>query len=120
MRSGFEMPSPAERTGTGVAIGLGALALCVGAYTRFSGLEAPPLGTDEYYFVTSVQHILERGLPEYPTGGYYVRALPHQYLIAASTLLLGENGFAYRLPSVLCGLGSIALAYVLERLGQDP
>lgn len=100
------------RVGLGVGI---AITVALGVFGRFSGLGSFPLAVDEYYFVQSVRAILEHGVPAFETGGYYSRGLVPQYMTAASVLLFGENGFAYRLPAALFSLGTVPLAYVYGR-----
>lgn len=98
-----------------LSVGLVIVAVAAGAYARFYDLGDRILATDEYYTVRAAQFILSNGLPEYPAGGYYLRALTQNYLTAASELLLGPTGFAYRLPSALFSLGSVVLAYLYCR-----
>lgn len=94
-----------------------ALLVCValGFFARFHELGARQLAVDEYYFLEAVGRILEQGLPAFPTGGYYTRGLPAQYLTAASILVFGDSGFAQRLPAALFGLASVALLFVYAR-----
>ncbi len=65
-------------------------AIAIGVYSRFSGLGVWPLTTDEYFIVRSVDNILQHGIPEFNCGGYYMRGLTLQYLIA-SLLALGTQ-----------------------------
>lgn len=92
-----------------------ALGLAAGLWGRLAGLGERPLAVDEFYFLTSVHAVLENGLPELAGGGYYTRALALQYATAGVMRLLGETGFAGRLPSVLLGLGSVLVAYLYAR-----
>jgi len=87
----------------------------VGVVVRFYGLGERQLSTLEFYFVTSVQSILETALPRLPGGGYYHPGLAAQYVVAASAFLFGDNGLAYRLPGVVFSLGTVALVYVFAR-----
>lgn len=91
------------------------LATGLGLYARFDGLGTRQLAEDEYYFVRSVQAILEHGVPLLQGGGYYVRSLVPQYITAGSVALFGDNGFGYRLPAVLFNLGAVAAAFVYAR-----
>ena len=91
------------------------LAMAWGLFVRFDGLGTPPLVVDEYFSVTSVEYILEKGVPEFPTGGYYTRGLPLQYLQAGSVLLFGDNEFAHRLPAALFGVLTLALVFLYAR-----
>ena len=51
-------------------------AVLAGLLARWHDLEVRPLAVDEYYTVRSVEFVLERGLPEFPSGGLYTRGLP--------------------------------------------
>jgi 4-amino-4-deoxy-L-arabinose transferase-like glycosyltransferase len=83
---------------------------------RFDGLGSRPLVDDEYFSVTSVEYILEKGVPEFPTGGYYVRGLPLQYLQAASVHVFGDNEFGHRLPNALFGVLTLILVFFYARI----
>lgn len=95
--------------------GIVLLATCWGLLVRFDGLGSRPLVEDEYFSITAVQYILEKGVPEFPTGGYYTRALPVHYLQAASVRLFGDNEFAHRLPAALFGVLTLALVFLYAR-----
>ncbi len=90
-------------------------AVVAGLFARWYDLGSRPLAVDEYYTVRSVEFILERGVPEFATGGYYVRGLPLQYIMAAVAGIFGENEWSYRLPSVIFSLISVVLAYFYAR-----
>jgi hypothetical protein len=73
---------------------------------------------DEYYSVTGVQYILEKGVPVFPTGGYYLRAWPLQYrqgrvrppeARAANMLLFGRSRGLANLPNDVstCRTGAV-------------
>lgn len=83
--------------------------------TRLWGLGERQLNQDEYYFVKSVQNILEFGVPRYESGGYYLRGILLQYLTAFTIVAFGDGGFAYRLPSALFGVGTVIAGYFLGR-----
>jgi len=42
---------------------------------------------------------------------FYARAIAQSYMIAASVKAFGQTEWALRLPSVLCGLLVVVLAY---------
>jgi hypothetical protein len=67
------------------------LAMAWGLFVRFNALGSRPLAVDEYFSATAVRYVLDKGVPEFPTGGYYMRGLPLQYLQAGSVLLFGDN-----------------------------
>jgi hypothetical protein len=89
--------------------------LAAGLFARFHGLGESALAIDEYYFVRSVGFVLDTGVPALPSGGYYLRGIPLQYLTAASVWIFGETGFGWRLPAVLFSLACVPLAYVYAR-----
>lgn len=81
---------------------------------------------DEYYYVNVARNLL--GLPQGPdpTKIPYPNAVPRtdpnqehpplaKLMIAASMLLLGDNAWGWRLPSVIMGLLSILLFYLLMK-----
>lgn len=91
----------------------------LGIWIRINGLGERPIALDEYYFVRSVQNILEFGTPRYPDGGYYVRGIFLQYLTAFSIFLFGDGPFAYRLVPALFGIGTLVMVYFLGRQFLD-
>lgn len=92
-----------------------AILIFAGLWGRFHQLGSRPLAEDEYYFVQSIRFILDSGKPEFPEGGYYLRALPVQYLTAGSVLLFGDSLFAYRLPSAVFSLLAAFVAFYYAR-----
>lgn len=100
-----------DRWTVGLAFVVVLLALAAGVFARVAGLGVRPLAVDEYYFLLSVEAIFESGSPLLPGGGYYVRALPLQYLTAAIIQLVGEPHLGLRIPSVLLGLATPIAAY---------
>lgn len=94
---------------------LAAVIAFAGFWGRFHELGSRPLAEDEYYFVQSIRFIVDTGKPGFPEGGYYLRALPVQYLTAGSVLLFGDNLFSYRLPSAIFSLLTTVLAFHYAR-----
>jgi len=92
-----------------------AAAVIIGLFGRLHGLGDRSLAIDEFYSVRGIEYILDKGVPEFPTGGYYVRGPLYQYIVAGSAWLFGESGFAYRLPSALFSLLSVVLGYLYAR-----
>jgi hypothetical protein len=88
----------------------------LGFFVQFDGLGSRPLAEDEYMSVTSVQYVLEKGVPQFPTGGYYLRGLPLQYIQAASVRLFGDNELAHRLPATLFGIITLLLVFFYARI----
>jgi hypothetical protein len=96
------------------------IAILAGLIARFHGLGERPLAVDEYYFLVSVESIIENGVPEPPGGGYYVRGLPLQYLTALSVAASAEPEFGLRLPTVLLGLLVPLVGFFYGRRLQGP
>jgi hypothetical protein len=85
--------------------------LCIGCVLRFYGLGAAGLHGDEDTMALAVTHILQDGRPILPSGMFYPRGLTELYLMALSVSAFGMSEWAMRLPSALCGVALIALAY---------
>jgi 4-amino-4-deoxy-L-arabinose transferase-like glycosyltransferase len=86
-----------------------------GTVVRFWGLGAVGLHGDEETMAMAARHILIDGRPILPSGMFYPRGLTQLYLMAFSASVFGESEWAWRLPSVLCGIGLIPLSYVASR-----
>ncbi|GAA3963498.1 glycosyltransferase family 39 protein [Allohahella marinimesophila] len=90
-------------------------ALLAGIWSRFVGLGVWNLSLDEYYFMSSVQFILDKGIPEFPCGGYYVRGLLQQYITAPLLYLTGDPELAGRLPTAVANLLTAPVIYFIAR-----
>ena len=89
--------------------------IAVGAFLRFWGVGSWGLEYDEETMAMPAMHILEDGIPLLPSGMFYARGIAQLYMMAASVRLFGASEFALRLPSVLCGIAVIAIAYPFGR-----
>ena len=88
----------------------------IAAIVRFWGVGSYGLHRpDEDTTALPALHILEDGTPRFPSGMFYARAIGQSYMIAASVLAFGQTEFALRLPSVLCGILLVGLAYFVGR-----
>jgi hypothetical protein len=94
--------------------------LIVGAGVRLWGLDNVGLHGDEETMAMPTMHIIKDGQPLLPSGMYYPRAVAQLYLMAASVDLFGESEWAFRLPSVICGVLLILLAYGVGRRFLQP
>src|SRR5690606_32152913 len=110
----FRITAPQERARAVHFCVLAALIAC-GAAFRFIGLGAVGLHGDEETMALAVRGILEGGAPYLPSGMLYPRGLTQLYLMAASVSLFGETSWALRLPSALCGVTLIPLAWLVGR-----
>jgi hypothetical protein len=93
---------------------LGAV-LGIGALLRFWGLGSFGLQGDEETMAMATMHIVRDGVPILPSGMLYPRGLTELYLMAGSVKIFGESEWAFRLPSVLCGIAASGLAYQAGR-----
>jgi hypothetical protein len=89
-----------------------ALIVAVGAYLRLAHLGALGFRWDEDLSGLAVRAILEKGVPELPSGMIYLRGGFFSHLMAASASLLGFSEFALRLPAALFGIALIVAAYL--------
>ena len=89
--------------------------LCLGTVVRFWGLGDPGLHGDEETMAMATMHIVQDGRPILPSGMLYPRGLTELYLMAASVKIFGESEWAFRLPSALCGVAVIGLAFLAGR-----
>lgn len=103
------------RSGTGWFLLLGAVSVFFGVWSRFKGLGAWCLATDEFYIAKAVEFIRETGIPRFPNGGIYGRGILFQYIETLSTLIGGLNEWALRLPAVLFGLACLPPLFLLAR-----
>ena len=115
----FEDTRPRARADRWV-LALLVLIVAVGALVRFWGLGNVGLHGDEKTMALPVVHLLHYGTPEMPSGFLYPRAVPQIYLMAASALAFGIGEWAFRLPSALCGVLLIVLAWVAGRRFLEP
>jgi len=98
-----------------VMIMLTALLVLAGIYFRFKGLAVSALAIDEYYIVTSVNSILQHGLPQLHGGGYYNRGILVQYLATPLFMAGLSPEFAFRLITVLSNLAALPAVFLLAR-----
>jgi 4-amino-4-deoxy-L-arabinose transferase-like glycosyltransferase len=107
---------PADRR----AAWLFVLILAAGTAVRFWGLGSVGLHGDEKTMALPVMHLVEHGSALMPSGMFYPRALGQLYLMAGSVMMFGQSEWALRLPSALCGVLLIALAWMGGRRFLTP
>lgn len=99
-------------------------ALCLvaiaGAVLRFWDLGAVGLHGDEKTMALPTLSVLELGRPLMPSGMLYPRALGQVYLMAAAVRAFGRTEWALRLPSAICGVLLIPLAWLAGRRFLSP
>jgi 4-amino-4-deoxy-L-arabinose transferase-like glycosyltransferase len=99
-----------------IAVWAGVILLtAVGAYLRFANLGALGFRWDEDLSSLAVKAILEKGIPELPSGMIYLRGGAFLYLEAWSAALFGFSELALRVPAALFGIGLIPLAFAFGR-----
>jgi hypothetical protein len=89
--------------------------LALAVFIRIRGLGKWCLAADEFYFSTAVSFIQEKGIPEFPSGGYYPRGIALQYLSALSASIIENREFAIRLIPFIFGVLTIPLFYLICR-----
>ncbi len=87
----------------------------VGAYFRLSYLTTISPHVDEYATLLAAQKIMEHGYPLLPSGSIYLPGVLFSYLDALFIYLFGSSEEVARLPSLLIGLSSIPLIYLLGK-----
>jgi hypothetical protein len=110
----FTTSTPAERSNARTLVMLAAI-VAIGTFVRFWDLGAVGLHGDEETMAMPTMHIVEHGSPRLPSGMLYPRGIGQLYMMAGSVELFGESEWAFRIPSALCGVLLIVLAY---RAGQ--
>jgi hypothetical protein len=114
LASACESTWPQARAGT-LELALVVLLVAIGAGLRLWGLGAIGLHGDEKTMALPVMHIVAHGSPRFPSGMFYTRGIGQLYLMAGSVELFGQSEWSFRLPSALCGVLLIALAYAASR-----
>ncbi|MCQ6961811.1 ArnT family glycosyltransferase [Methanolobus chelungpuianus] len=76
------------------------------------------LGHESFWFDETISSIaaismIENGIPVFPSGLFYSRAILNTFFIAVSFSFLGVSEFAGRLPSVILGTLTILLVYYM-------
>lgn len=82
---------------------------------RAPGLGRWCLAVDEFYCSKAASFILEKGLPIFPGGGYYIRGIGLQYLTALPMSFIENLELAVRILPLLFGVLTIPLFYLFCR-----
>ena len=95
--------------------------LIAGIFVRLNGFDSFGFSSsDEYYIIKSVKNILQRGLPEFETGGYYVRGILYQYLSAGLLLIGVKDVAALRIITILFNILSVPALYLIAKRIINP
>jgi 4-amino-4-deoxy-L-arabinose transferase-like glycosyltransferase len=89
--------------------------MVIGAYFRLTYLTTVSPHVDEYATLWAAQKIMEHGYPLLPSGSIYLPGVLFSYLEALFIYLFGFGEEVARLPSLLLGLSSIPLIYLLGK-----
>ncbi len=90
--------------------------LLVAFLLRIYNLGDLSLWWDELLTGTYVTQILEIGIPVSPSGfEYYWRGIAYHYVVSIFAFLFGTDEFWLRFPSVLFGVGIIAVSYRMAK-----
>ena len=87
----------------------------LGLYLRFRCLGCLGFRWDEDLTSLAVKALIEKGIPELPSGMIYLRFYPFQWIIAASVNMFGFSEFSMRLPAVLFGTITIPTSFWIAR-----
>src|SRR5690606_2318097 len=104
-----------SRTAEDAAPWILAALLSIGRLLRRLDLGARPFRWDEALSSPAAKAIAMHGIPELPSGMIYPRSLPFLYVLAGSGMLFGFDEWSLRLPAVLFGVASIALAFAFGK-----
>lgn len=110
----FENTDPRQRADRRT-LALLVLIVAVGAAVRFWGLGNVGLHGDEKTMALPAMHLVEYGTPEMPSGFLYPRAIGQLYLMAGAVKAFGRGAWSLRLPSAICGVLLILLAWLAGR-----
>lgn len=92
--------------------------ITVGIYFRFLDVGKWCFAVDEFFTATSINKILDNGIPRFANGGYYVRGILFQYFEAFLSLIFGFNEGTLRYGSIFFSLLTLPGVYFLgKRIG---
>jgi len=96
--------------------GFAFVAIVLGLYGRFKGIGLWSLASDEYHTSKSIDYIMEKGLPEFDSGGYYTRGILYQYVQATILSIFdGAKEATLRATSVIFNLLALPALFILGR-----
>jgi len=85
----------------------------IGTLLRLYNFGDLALTGNEDYVANAVKGVLDTGLPVYPSGVLYPRALPLTYLTSLSVYMFGFEDLVLRIPSTVFSVLSIVVGYLL-------
>jgi len=84
-------------------------------FLRIYKIQEQSYWIDEAFTINAVLETIEKGYPLLDSGEYYSRALLNTYLTSASVSILGFNEFSTRIISLIFGVLSIYLIFLLSK-----
>jgi hypothetical protein len=97
-----------------------AASVLLGLWGRFNGLGTLPLSADEYYIARSVENILRTGLPQWDCGGFYMRGLLFQYVLAPLQMAGMSAELSARFVAAVASVIALPAVYLLGRRVHGP
>src|SRR5688572_1503811 len=94
--------------------------IVAGVLMRFWHLDNVGLHGDEDIMGLAARGVVEHGIPVLPSDMVYWRAPLYTYLLAGSTVILGDSEWALRMPSAIVGSLCGLLAFFVGRRFLDP
>ena len=95
------------------------LCLAFAFWLRWQFITQVNLYPDEFVTLLAMDMIGQKGIPELPSGLFYEHGLLYSYL-AGMVALVGEPAFLGRLTSLVLGLSTIGLTYLLGQKCFSP
>ncbi len=103
-----------------VGLGILGLILIVAFWLRWRYAQTISLYVDEFTTLWAARRVQTLGVPLMPSGVLYTRGLLSTYIEAAFLALFGFSYWIGRLPSILFGLATIAVLWMMgRRLWQE-
>src|SRR4030067_393534 len=86
--------------------------IVLGTVIRVRGLGKWCINSDEYFLFQSTSFIHDTGLPKFPSGGYYVRGIALQYLMAFTTWIFPNKELGLRIIPLCFGVLTIPMFFL--------
>ena len=97
------------------------ISMVIGFLVRYIGINDMPISIDEYLTVTSIENIFKYGLPQFETGGYYIRGILYQYIQSFILLITGSNPeVSFRAVNIFFSFLAIPAIYRLGKKISGP
>ncbi len=94
--------------------------IAMGFYWRLVYLRQISLFIDEFATILAAQMIVQKGIPQLPSGLFYDNGLLFSYVVSAFIGLTGFSEAVARFPSILFSLLSVAVTFRLGRRFFSP